>query len=60
MKENKIAFVYCGVMTTVDLRRVVAISEPEDSGMFRIYFENAIWRVRDSEYEKVFNAWVAL
>ena len=40
MKQFKVELVYCGLKTTLDLRRVVAISHPK-GGKFLIYF--ALW-----------------
>ena len=59
MKKYKIEFGYKGIKTTVDLRRVVAVSRPK-SGKFLIYFENAVWSVNESEFENVYNVWMAL
>jgi hypothetical protein len=59
MKQFKVELVYCGLKTTLDLRRVVAVSRPK-SGKFLIYFENAVWSVNESEFENVYNAWMAL
>lgn len=59
MKKYKIEFEYLGIKTTVDLRRVVAVSRPK-GGKFLIYFENAVWSVNESEFENVYNAWMAL
>ena len=59
MKKYKIEFEYLGIKTTVDLRRVVAVSRSK-SGKFLIYFENAVWSVNESEFEYVYNAWMAL
>lgn len=59
MKKYKIEFEYLGIKTTVDLRRVVAVSRPK-SGKFLIYFENAVWSVNECEFENVYNAWMAL
>lgn len=59
MKKYKIEFDYMGIKTTVDLRRVEAVSRPK-SGKFLIYFENAVWSVNESEFENVYNAWMAL
>lgn len=55
MKKYKIEFDYMGIKTTVDLRRVVAVSRPK-SGKFLVYFENAVWSVNESEFENVYNA----
>jgi hypothetical protein len=30
------------------------------SGKFLIYFENAVWSVNESEFENVYNAWMAI
>lgn len=49
MKKYKIEFEYLGIKTTVDLRRVVAVSRPK-SGKFLIYFENAVRSVNESEF----------
>lgn len=57
MKQFKVELVYCGLKTTLDLRRVVAISRPK-SGKFLIYFENAIWSVDEKEYDSVYKAWM--
>lgn len=57
MKQFKVELVYCGLKTTLDLRRVVAISHPK-SGKFLIYFENAIWSVDEKEYDSVYKAWM--
>lgn len=59
MVEYKIEFDYNGQKVILDLRRVVAITRP-DNGVFRIYFENAIWGVKEKEFERVYNAWMAL
>ena len=59
MKKYKIEFDYMGIKTTVDLRRVVAVSRPK-SGKFLIYSENAVWSVNESEFENVYNAWMAI
>jgi hydrogenase maturation factor len=59
MKKYKIEFDYIGIKTTVDLRCVGAVSRPK-SGKFLIYFENAIWSVNESEFENVYNAWMAI
>lgn len=59
MKKYKIEFDYMGIKTTVDLRRVVAVSRPK-RGKFIIYFENAVWSVNESEFENVYNAWMAI
>lgn len=59
MNENKIKLRYNGFDTTLDLRRVVAITNP-DGGTFLIYFENAIWAVGQSQFEHVYNAWMKL
>jgi hypothetical protein len=59
MKKYKIEFDYMGIKTTVDLCRVVAVSHPK-SGKFLIYFENAVWSVNESEFENVYNAWMAI
>lgn len=59
MNENKIELRYNGWTTTLDLRRVVAITKPID-GKFLIYFENAIWTVGESQFEHVYNAWMKL
>lgn len=59
MKKYKIEFEYLGIKTTVDLRRVVAVSRPK-SGKFLIYFENAVRSVNECEFENVYNAWMAL
>jgi len=59
MKKYKIEFDYMGFKTTVDLRRVVAVLRPK-SGKFLIYFENAVWSVNESEFENVYNAWMAI
>lgn len=59
MKKYKIEFDYMGIKTTVDLRRVEAVSRPK-SGKFLIYFENAVWSVNESEFDNVYNAWMAL
>lgn len=40
MKEYKIEFDYNGQEVILDLRRVVAITRP-DNGVFRIYFERS-------------------
>jgi hypothetical protein len=59
MKQFKVELVYCGLKTTLDLRRVVAISHPK-SGKFVIYFENAIWSVDEKEFDSVYKAWMAV
>jgi hypothetical protein len=59
MKKYKIEFDYKGIQTTVDLRRVVAVTRPRNL-QFLIYFENAEWLVNESEFENVYNAWMAL
>ena len=59
MKQFKVEFGYIGLRTTVDLRRVVAISRPKN-GKFLIYLENAVWSVEESEFETVYNAWMAV
>lgn len=59
MKQYKIKLLFMDSETTLDLRRVVAITSPK-SGSFVIYFENGVWNVVESEYEHVYNAWMAL
>lgn len=59
MKKYKIEFDFMGIKTTVDLRRVVAVSRPK-RGKFRVFFENGDWWVNESEFENVYNAWMAL
>jgi len=58
MKERFVSFEYEGVETTVDLRRIVAISKPLPIGKFLIYFENAVWSVDESHHNRVCNAWL--
>lgn len=59
MKQFKIKLNYLGLVTTLDLRRVVAISDVRN-GKFLIYFENAVWSVGESEFDSVYNAWIAV
>lgn len=59
MKKYKIELVYMGIKTTLDLRRVVAVSQPKN-GKFLIYFENAVWSVGEGEYDNVYNAWMKI
>ena len=59
IKERFVSFEYEGVETTVDLRRIVAISKPLPTiGKFLIYFENAVWSVDESHHNRVCNAWL--
>ena len=59
MKQFKIKLNYLGLVTTLDLRRVVAISDVRN-GKFLIYLENAVWSVGESEFDSVYNAWMAV
>lgn len=59
MKKYKIEFDYMGIKTTVDLRRVIAVSRPQN-GKFLVHSENAVWSVNESEFENVYNAWMAI
>ena len=59
MKQYKVDLVYLGLKTTLDLRRVVAMSHPK-GGKFVIYFENAIWTVEENQFENIYNAWLAI
>ena len=59
MKQYKIDLVYMGMKTTLDLRRVVAISHPKN-GKFVIYFENAIWTIEENQFKSVYDAWMAV
>lgn len=59
MKQYKVDVPYMGYDTTLDLRRVVAISKPKNK-KFLIYFENAVWTIPDTEFDRVYNAWMGL
>lgn len=49
--------------STIDITKIVAIdsmSGDVDEGYFRVYFDNAIWKVANECYYKVYDAWVHL
>lgn len=50
-----------GVVTYVDLRRVVGVEEPKGGAEhFKIYFEGAVWRLSMSCYSEFVNEWLCL
>lgn len=40
----------------VDIDKIVGVGYPTN-GVCRLYFDNAIWEVPDSEYEYIMHAW---
>lgn len=58
MKYFMVEIVYNKWTTLLDISRVVAITKPMN-GRFLIYFEYTMWTVNESEFEKVYNAFMS-
>lgn len=55
----KITISYQGRATSVDLRKIVAISHTnEKDKYFCVYFANIIWKVSVSEHDRLYKAWM--
>ena len=49
---------YQGHVTSVDLRKIVAISKPINGDRyFKVFFDNAIWTVSPEQYAALHHAW---
>lgn len=61
INKFKIGIAFNKHVTTVDLRKIVAISKPEEKdSFFKVYFENCVWNLAVEQYQRLFNAWISL
>ena len=58
-RKMKVTIRHQGHNVTVDLRHIVAITDPNvGDKFFRVYFENFVWNVSIDQHDKLYKLWM--